>query len=249
MHGTPTRHGLARALSKRGLCSRTVAARWIAEGRVRVDGLRIRDPEFPTTEHSRIEVLDPDLEGAISAPLQAGPRRVLLLNKPRGLLTTRSDERGRATVYDCFTDAQLPWLAPVGRLDQASEGALLFTNDPQWAARLLDPQSHISKTYHVQIDRIADAALLEQLLAGVDCAGESLHAAAARILRQGARNSWLELVLTEGRNRQIRRMLQSKGIAVQRLIRVAIGALPLGQLGKGQWRWLDDQDLAALEAV
>lgn len=245
MRNGPPRHGLARALSKRGLCSRTVAAGWITEGRVRVNGKRVLDPEFPTTASCLIEVQDSE---AASAPVAVAdvPRQVLMLNKPRGLLTTRSDERGRPTVYDCLRDPALPWLAPVGRLDQASEGLLLFCNDPLWSARLLDPAVHISKTYHVQIDRVADAALLAQLLAGVQSEGEWLRAARVQLLRAGQRNCWLEFVLTEGRNRQIRRMLRTLGVEVLRLIRVAMGQLPLGNLGKGQWRWLEAADLAAL---
>jgi 23S rRNA pseudouridine2605 synthase len=206
----------------------------------------VLDPEFPTTTSCLIEVQDSESVSAPAAVIGATQRQVLMLNKPRGLLTTRSDERGRPTVYDCLRDPALPWLAPVGRLDQASEGLLLFCNDPVWSARLLDPATHISKTYHVQIDRLADAELLAQLLAGVQSEGEWLSAAQVRLLRAGQRNCWLEFVLTEGRNRQIRRMLRTLGIEVLRLIRVAIGQLPLGNLGKGQWRWLAAGDLVAL---
>jgi len=112
-----------------------------------------------------------------------------MLNKPRGLVTTARDERGRATVYDCFAGAALPWLAPIGRLDKASEGLLLFGNDPVWAARITDPSSGQPKTYHVQIDRLPDAALLAALENGVMSNGERLRARSARCLRPGEKNA------------------------------------------------------------
>jgi 23S rRNA pseudouridine2605 synthase len=239
------RHGLARVLSKRGLCSRTEAARWIAAGRVSVDGRVVRDPEFPITGdgQQRIEVDGGDVQ-------EAG-RLYLMLNKPRGLVTTASDERGRDTVYRCFEGAlldgrALPWLAPVGRLDQASEGLLLFCNDPAWAARITDPESGPDKTYHVQIDAIPDTVLLAALEQGTVCEGELLRARAARLLRTGTRNAWLEIVLDEGRNRQIRRLLAAFDLGVLRLVRVAIGGIALGELPKGQWRPLSAAEVASL---
>ena len=241
------RHGLARVLSKRGVCSRSEAARWIAAGRVSVDGRVICDPEFPIVAdgNARIAVDGRDIDE---------PERLyLMLNKPRGLVTTAQDERGRGTVYRCFdgaqwNDAPLPWLAPVGRLDQASEGLLLFCNDPEWAARLTDPQTGPDKTYHVQVDTIPAEDVLARLVRGVEHDGACLRAKTARLLRAGERNAWLEIVLDEGRNRQIRRLLGAFDIEVLRLVRVAIGRLALGDLAKGQWRVLGDADLAALDA-
>lgn len=236
------RHGLARVLSKHGLCSRTQAAQWIADGRVCVDGRVIRDPEHPVVrDRQRIEV---DGRGLDAAP----PRLYLMLNKPRGLVTTASDERGRDTVYRCFDGAGLPWLAPVGRLDKASEGLLLFCNDPEWAARVTDPAHGPDKTYHVQVDTIPDARVLAALLEGVDEAGERLRAKAATLLRAGEKNAWLEIVLDEGRNRQIRRLLAAFDIGVLRLLRVAIGPLTLGELPKGQWRALTNDEMRGLPA-
>lgn len=242
-----TRHGLARVLSKRGVCSRSEAARWIAAGRVRVDGRVVRDPEFPiaASGNARVAVDGRDIDE---------PARVyLMLNKPRGLVTTAQDERGRDTVYRCFDGAQwqgapLPWLAPVGRLDQASEGLLLFCNDPEWAARITDPRAGPDKTYHVQVDTIPDEGVLAGLVQGVEHEGVLLRAKTARLLRAGERNAWLEIVLDEGRNRQIRRLLASFDIEVLRLVRVAIGGLGLGDLPKGQWRVLGQAELAALDA-
>lgn len=206
-------------------------------GRVRVGGRVVRDPEFPTDPARDEIVVDGEASGAV-APLY------LMLNKPRGLVTTASDERGRETVYRCFDGARLddghplPWIAPVGRLDKASEGLLLFTNDPLWAARITDPATGPHKTYRVQIDRVPDDALLAALSDGVDADGERLSAVSATLLRAGGKNAWVEIVLDEGRNRQIRRLLAAFDIATLRLIRVAIGELALGELPKGQWRVL-----------
>lgn len=233
------RHGLARVLSKRGLCSRSQAERLVRAGCVRLDGRVVRDPEHPTdVATARLEI-----ESLAVAP--AAPR-YLMLNKPRGLVTTAQDERGRDTVYRCFEGADLGWIAPVGRLDKASEGLLLFTSDPQWAAGITDPARGPEKTYHVQVDRIPDAAMLSAVQSGVVVDGELLGAASARLLRAGARNAWLEIVLDEGRNRQIRRLLAAFGIGVLRLVRVAIGPLALGELPKGQWRELSAEEVAAL---
>lgn len=232
------RHGIARALSRAGLCSRSEAAARVRAGRVEVDGRVVLDPEHPTTARSRIRV-----DGL---PLAGAEKIYLMLNKPRGLVTTVADERGRDTVYRCFDGAGLPWIAPVGRLDQASEGLLLFSNDPAWAARITDPASGPGKTYHVQVDGLPDAAQLAAMIRGVEDAGEPLAARSARVLRHGERSAWLEIALDEGRNRHIRRMLAALGFDVRRLLRVAIGDLALGDLPKGQWRALSLQERDAL---
>ena len=235
----PPRHGVARVISKLGLGSRSQAAQWVREGRVRVNQRMVRDPEFPVRQGiDRI-----DIEGQ-QPP--AAARLVLMLNKPRGLVTTTSDEHGRDTVYACLKGSALPWLAPVGRLDKASEGLLLFSNDPAWAARITDPESGPDKTYHVQIDRLPSADLLRQLEHGAVLDGERLSARSVRRLRAGHRNAWLEIVLDEGRNRQIRRLLAAFGIAVLRMVRVAVGPLSLGELPKGQWRILTEQEIETL---
>jgi 23S rRNA pseudouridine2605 synthase len=218
-------------LSKLGLCSRTQAAQWVTAGRVRVNGGVVHDPEHPVRQG--LDRLDVD--GVATTPAE---RIVVMLNKPRGLVTTSSDERGRATVYDCLAGAGLPWLAPVGRLDQASEGLLLFSNDPAWAAHITDPATGPTKTYHVQVDTLPDGALLAALARGTPVDGETLAVQSAQVLRAGQRNAWLEIVLDEGRNRQIRRLLAAFDISVLRLVRVAIGGLVLGDLPKGQWRSL-----------
>ena len=232
--------GLARALSKLGYCSRSQAAALIRAGQVKLNGVVRRDPETPTHPgRDRIEVND--------APLAAGEKIYLMLNKPRGVVTSASDEKGRETVY-AYLPKNLPWLAPVGRLDKASEGLLLLTNDSEWAARITAPETHLDKTYHVQIDAIADEALLEVLRSGVRTNdGDFLRVKSAQPLRQGARNSWLEIVLDEGKNRQIRRLLEHFHLEVLRLVRVAIGPLALGQLEKGATRALSTQEKQTLD--
>ena len=200
--------GLARALSKLGVCSRSQAAELIRAGRVKLNGKLRRDPETPVhLGKDRIE-LD-------SKSVGSSERIYLALNKPRGVVTTASDEKNRETVYT-FLPAEFPWVAPVGRLDMASEGLLLLTNDSEWAARISAPETHLDKTYHVQIDAIADENLLDALRKGIRSSedGELLRAKRASLLRRGERNSWIEIVLDEGKNRQIRRMLEHLQIEV-----------------------------------
>jgi len=232
--------GLARALSKLGYCSRSQAVELIRVGRVRVNEVVRRDPETPVRSgKDRIEI-----DGK---PLAASKKIYLVLNKPRGIVTTASDEKDRETVYKFLRD-DLPWVAPVGRLDKASEGLLLLTNDSEWGARVTAPEAHLDKTYHVQIGRIADAELLEALTRGVLAKdAELLRAKGASLLRQGERNSWVEIILDEGKNRQIRRMLEGLGVEVLRLIRVAIGPLLLGDLTKGGVRDLTVGEKAAID--
>jgi 23S rRNA pseudouridine2605 synthase len=235
-------HGLARVLSKLGVCSRAQAQVLVRAGRVSVNGKIVLDPESPTDRNrDRIE-----LDGAALAVTE---KVYLMLNKPRGYVTTASDEKGRDTVYTLLLNGNFPWLAPVGRLDKASEGLLLFSNDSEWAARLTDPESHLEKTYHVQIDTLPDPELLQRLRNGIDDAGEHLSAKSVGELRRGEKNAWLEIVLDEGRNRQIRRLLTAFDIAVLRLVRVAIGPQALGDLAKGQWRMLTQEQVALLGAL
>lgn len=231
---------LPRALSKLGHCSRTEGERLVRAGRVRVNGRLARDLALrvdPAVD--RIEV-DGDRIGA--------ERKVYIaLNKPRGLVTTRHDPRERDTVYQCLTDPELPYVAPVGRLDKASEGLLLFTNDSRWGARLLEPASHVDRRYHVQIDRLPDDLLLARMKEGLDDEGVWLSVKQVGELRRGEKNAWLDVVLDEGRNRHIRRLLEALGIETLRLVRVAIGPLELGTLAKGDWRHLTDEEVYELE--
>jgi 23S rRNA pseudouridine2605 synthase len=231
--------GLARAISKLGYCSRSRATELVRGGRVRLNGALRRDPETPVhIGKDRIEI-----DGQ---PLAGTEKIYLVLNKPRGVITSASDEKGRETVYTCLP-AGVPWVAPVGRLDKASEGLLLITNDSEWAARIAAPETHLDKTYHVQVATIADERLLNELRKGIQVDDEWLRVKHASILRHGERNSWIEIVLDEGKNRQIRRMLEQFRIEVLRLVRVAIGPLNLGDLPKGATRTLEEEEKQALD--
>ena len=234
------RVGLARALSKLGYCSRSRATELICAGRVRLNGAIRRDPETPVyLDRDHVEV-DHRIVGAEA-------KVYLMLNKPRGVVTTASDEKGRDTIYSCLS-AGLPWVAPVGRLDKASEGLLLLTNDSEWAARISDPETHLDKTYHVQVGAMIDETPLTAMTTGVRAGnGEVLRAKQARMLRSGQKNTWLEIVLDEGKNRQIRRMLEVSDIEVLRLVRVAIGPLVLGKLAKGNCRTLSSEEKRSLD--
>jgi 23S rRNA pseudouridine2605 synthase len=234
------RIGLARALSKLGYCSRSQAAELIRAGRVKLNGTVRRDAETPVHPGKDRIAVD-------GASLAANAKIYLVLNKPRGVVTTAADEKGRETVY-AYLPKNLPWLAPVGRLDKASEGLLLFSNDSEWAARISAPETHLDKTYHVQIAAVADEALLNAVRNGVQTNnGDFLRAKQARLLRHGERNSWLEIVLDEGKNRHIRRLLEHLNIAVLRLVRVAIGPLALGDLPKGATRALAAEEKQELD--
>jgi 23S rRNA pseudouridine2605 synthase len=211
----------------------------VRNGHVRVNGRLVVDPEAPVRlEHDKILV-----DGS-RLPDQS--RIYLAMNKPRAVVTSASDEQGRRTVYDLLP-SEHAWVGPVGRLDKASEGLLLLTNDSEWAARITDPLSHLDKTYHVQIDRRADQELISSLTLGVTDRGERLSARSVRMLRQGQKNSWLEIVLDEGKNRQIRRLLAAFEIHVLRLIRVSIGSLDLGDLKKGSVRSLSPAEKLKLD--
>ncbi len=235
------RTGLARAMSKLGFCSRSKAAEWIRMGKVAVNGVVRKNPEFPV-------ILGRDVIVMNDESVNQAPRLYIMLNKPRGLVTSASDELGRETVYSCFEGSGLPHLSPVGRLDKASEGLLLFTNDNVWADRITNPATQLDKIYHVQIEGLAEEAMLSRLKRGITDAEEHLAAKNATVLRKGEKNSWLEITLNEGRNRHIRRLLEAIGIEVLRLVRVQIGALALGNLAKGQWRELTKGEVTRLRA-
>lgn len=238
-----TRTGLARALSKLGFCSRSRAAELIRMGKVSVNRVVRKNPEFPVVLGKDILVMDDE---SINPVKQV----YLMLNKPRGLVTTASDEQGRETVFECFAGTKLPHLSPVGRLDKASEGLLLFTNDNVWADTVTNPATHLDKTYHVQIEGPVDEAQLARLRRGVeDEEVGRLAAKSVKILRNGEKNTWLEFILDEGRNRHIRRLLEAFDIAVLRLVRVQIGPVALGNLPKGKWRELTKNEVLKLRGT
>lgn len=226
---------LERLISKRGLLSRKEAALAILKGLVKVNGQICKIPLTYVDHRSNIEI-----EGQKAVEQK---KHYLVLNKPKGLVTTRSDEKNRPTVYECLKDWKGPLVQAVGRLDQASEGLLLFSNDHVWANKLMDPKTHVTKIYHVQTTPIPSDGVLEKLSRGIILEGKKTLPAKFELIRSGEKNGWIEVQLAEGRNRQIRKMLETENIEVMRLIRVKIGEIGLGDLKKGEWRELTVTEL------
>ena len=226
---------LQRLISKRGIASRKEATQMILDGKVLVNGQICLEPT---------KGFDPRVVIEISGQkIIQTKKSYLVLNKPKGLVVTRSDEKGRPTVYDCLKNWKGPLLQAVGRLDLASEGLLLFTNDHQWSNLLMDPKTHVKKIYHVQVSPIPTLECLEKLSSGIIIEDKKTLPAKFELIRSGEKNSWISVELHEGRNRQIRKMFESEKIDVLRLIRVQIGKLELGELPKGEWRELSENEI------
>jgi 23S rRNA pseudouridine2605 synthase len=229
---------LHRALSKLGWGSRTQAWDWVRAGEVCVDGRVITDP-LTWVDLDRQRITRKGATPEAPAPL------TLALHKPRGIVVTRRDERGRRTVYDLLPP-HLPWLFPVGRLDADSEGLLILTNDSALAVRLTEPEHAVLKTYHVTLNGLPSEEELEHLRKGVELTDAQTRPARVRRLSspegEPRIEAHIEIVLTEGRNRQIRRMAAAIGRKVRRLVRVGIGAYCLGELPPGAFRPLEERD-------
>jgi pseudouridine synthase len=232
---------LARALSKFGVCSRKEAERWIEDGRVRVDGRLVRAPARRIDPRRHRVTVDGRGVGDDTE------RVVLALNKPAGTITTRDDPGGRPTVYDLLGDVGR-WVFPVGRLDRDTTGLLILTNDHRLGQRLTDPDAHVPKTYHVLVEGTPVAEALTALRDGVPLGDGTLTRPADVRVLGGARASrtWLEIVLREGKNRQVRRMCAQVGHDVVALTRVAVGGLRLGELAPGEWRHLTPAEIQRL---
>ncbi len=232
---------LARALSKFGVCSRAEAVHVIHAGRVQVDGRIARSAAeriHPRRQQVRVDgrVVGDETE-----------RLVVVLHKPIGYITSRVDPGGRPTVYDLLGDVGR-WVFPVGRLDRDTSGLLVLTNDHRLGERLTAPEHHVPKTYHVRVRGLPDPEALRALRTGLPLEDGALTRP-ARVRPLGAArggSTWLEIVLTEGKNRQVRRMCSTVGHEVQELVRVKIGGLALGDLPSGQWRRLLKAEVAAL---
>jgi 23S rRNA pseudouridine2605 synthase len=230
---------LERVLSKAGLGSRTEARAWIGDGRVKVNGKVARDPDqWIDMERDRIRLDD--------KPLQARQRVYVLLYKPTGYLTTYKDPKARPTVYDLLTDVGT-FVSPVGRLDLDTSGLLLMTNDTQFAERVTNPASHVPKTYLVKTSSVVTDAQLQQLRDGIDLADGMTRPAVVTRLRDSIKYTHFEITLTEGRNRQVRRMVEALGARVLKLVRVKIGSIGIGTLPIGKWRLLTPSELAAFK--
>lgn len=236
--------GIARILNKRGFCSRAKAESLVCEGRVAWNGKVVVDPETPVPMNAEISV-----DGV---PVLPAALLYFALNKPRGIVATASDERGRKTVLDLVAGKFQQHVFPVGRLDKASEGLLLMTNDTAFADRILSPKSHLEKEYHVQIHRKPSDQEMRQMQSGVlvpprvfGMPFEKMRMERVKILRCGKKTCWLSVVLNEGKNREIRRILEFLNISVLRLVRVRIGKWTLGNLKPGEIRRLSLDETGA----
>ena len=225
-------------LSKAGLGSRVDARGWITAGRVKVNGQVVRDPDqWIDLKRDRVR-----LDGK---PLQARERVYVLLYKPTGYLTTYRDPKGRPTVYDLIADLGT-FVSPVGRLDLDTSGLLLLTNDNQLAERVTNPESHVPKTYLVKASQRLTDEQLQRLRDGVELADGPTRPARVHRVRDSEKYTHLEITLTEGRNRQVRRMIEVLGATVLKLVRVKIGPIRIGTLQIGKWRPLTAAELRVL---
>ena len=229
---------LERVLSKAGVGSRVDARSWTHAGRVRVNGQITRNPD-QWIDMKRDRVL---FDGK---PLVPRERIYLLLYKPPGYLTTYKDPEGRPTVYDLIADAGT-FLSPVGRLDLDTSGLLLMTNDNQFAERVTNPNSHVPKTYLVKASAVLTDRQLQQLRDGIELADGPTRPALVTRLRDSGKYTHFEITLTEGRNRQVRRMVEALEANVLKLVRVRIGHIAIGRLPIGKWRLLTAAEVASL---
>lgn len=234
--GPPPRVHLNRALSKLGILTRSQANDAILAGRVTVNGRIVRDPAHRVVAATaRIAVDDETRTAAVW--------RTLMFHKPRGVMTTRRDPEGRRTIYDVI-GAEAEGLVPVGRLDLATSGLLLMTSDTALASWIENPSNAVPRTYVVTVRGEVSDTEVQAMIAGVTDRGEPLKAAAVTLRKRSKRESHLTITLTEGRNREIRRLCAALGHQVTRLKRVQIGDLALGDLAPGAVRSLTRREVA-----
>ncbi len=232
---------LERVMSRFGLASRTMAREAIAAGRIKVNGRIVRDPDFWISPDRDAIHLDGNR-------LRQARKLYLLFYKPKGVITSRGDPGDRKTVYDCL-DGDLPWVSPVGRLDKDTSGLLLLTNDTEFADLVSSPNSGISKTYMVKASGLLSDEIIASLAEGVELGrGEWAHPVSVRRLEDRAKYTWLEVVLTEGKNREVRRMIEAVGFKVLKLVRTRIGPCLLEGLESGKWRHLSKREISDIRA-
>jgi 23S rRNA pseudouridine2605 synthase len=230
---------LDRILSRFGIASRQEARQAVRLGRLKVNGRVIRDPDYWV--HPGVDVVHLD-----GRRLKATRKAYLLFYKPKGVITSHGDPEGRKTVYEYLGEIG-KWVFPVGRLDKDTSGLLLLTNDTQFAELVTNPQSHICKTYRVKVNECVPDSTIQQLQAGIKMKrGDWARPVAVRRLEDRGPYTWLEIVLSEGKNREIRRMVEAAGFKVLKLVRTGIGPLTLANLEVGKWRQLAPTEVAAL---
>jgi len=229
---------LERVLSKAGLGSRTDARKWIGAGRVRVNGKLIQTPDLWVDLERDKVTLD-------NQPVRGGKKIYLLFYKPKGYITTYKDPDGRPTIYDLIQDLG-QWVVPVGRLDLDSSGLLLLTNDTRFAEMVTNPDYKVSKTYLIKSSTRLTDAQLDQLRAGVELSDGPTQPAEVKRIRESDKYTFVEITIREGRNRQVRRMIEAVGSKVLKLVRTAIGELEIGNLEIGKYRPLAPGEVAAL---
>ncbi len=229
---------LDRVLSKAGLGSRTEARSWIGQGRVSVNGKKIQTPDhWVDSDRDRVT-----FDGR---PLQSARKLYVLLYKPKGYLTTYKDPEGRPTVYDLLTDLK-EWIFPVGRLDQDTTGLLLMTNDSKFGDYISSPASHVPKTYLVKASVLLSEGELDQLRKGIMLSDGPTRPAEVARVRESARFTFFQITITEGRNRQVRRMVEALGAKVLKLVRTRIGGIEIGGLEIGKHRHLSREEVISL---
>jgi pseudouridine synthase len=229
---------LERVFSKAGAGSRTDARSWIGAGRVRVNGRVVQNPDhWVDLENDRVT-----LDGK---PLRAATKTYVLLYKPKGFLTTYRDPEGRPTVYDLVPEVGA-WISPVGRLDLDTSGLLIMTNDTDFTERLTNPDHKVPKTYQIKASTLLTDEQIERLRQGVVLADGMTRPAVVTRLRDSEKYSFLEMTITEGRNRQVRRMLEAVESKVLKLVRIAIGPVRIGDLPIGKWRNLTLEEVHSL---
>jgi len=227
---------LDRVLSRYGLLSRKAAESAIRSDRVKVNGRVVRDSGLWTDPKTDTIHLD-------GKRVRQVRRTYVLFYKPKGVLTSHGDRRGRKTVYDCL-DPKLPWVAPVGRLDKDTSGLILLTNDTEFANYVTSPSSKIPKTYLVKANTLISDNLIAQIAVGFKMKnGEQAKPQNVHRLEDRGKYSWLEIVLTEGKNREIHRLLENVGLKVLKLVRTQIGPCSLEGLQVGQWRRLQKSEI------
>jgi 23S rRNA pseudouridine2605 synthase len=230
---------LDRVLSRAGIASRTTTRSWIAEGRVKVNGKIVRNPDHWVETGKDTVHFD-------GRRIRAENKIYVALNKPVGVVTSHGDRRDRPTVYDYLKRLDR-WVFPVGRLDMDTSGLLILTNDTEFGDRLLDPASKIPKTYYVKVRGKVEPEHYFALAFGLDIGrGESSGRALTRETRRSEKHTWFELTLTEGKNRQVRRMCEAIGRPVLKLVRVRIGGYALAELPVGEYAQLGPADLRKL---